>query len=255
MRGRAFADSLSIADVEACHAGNRRRAHHRMSWSHFAAQAVNQTAKQHKMHRDKLAAKKCANSLALTAPQQGAQPALPNRPKSAPIPLSERQALKAQSALCLFRREWMATAEATGEKYNPCSLHHWATIKDKYAELPEERRRNFEEQAELEPGRAKVAREVDKASRAGPLPLADGDAEPAQGEQAALAAADVERYAYFWTSCLATPTTTTRGASTTMPLCLSRMSLHVALKVAWMAATMQCLPQQKPAQTRWPLTA
>ena len=120
VRAMCHAVSMSIADVESVHAGNRARAHMQMSWGHFAACCANSEAQHNKGIRE-----------------AQAQPAgqLGENDRS-----MQRFPLRGRNPLMEFRQQYMDGLSLSGRQFNPASTEFWEEVKLAFRELPAHRR-------------------------------------------------------------------------------------------------------------------
>ena len=148
-----YARSLtwSIADVEQSHAANRQNAG--AAFSTICAKYINSEAlRQRDLHR--------RIELGHQSHEESNQTQLPSlrsgsdlrkaKPKSNTILLKEKvlqkkPGAKAESALLLFRKDYLQRQSLSGRvRFNPCSHEAWQEVKEHFAQLPEPQRLLYE---------------------------------------------------------------------------------------------------------------
>ena len=156
----AWGVPLSIASVESRHKRNRMNSNKQMTWGHFAAQYMNAEARSVTMQLRRVGVQ--------AQPEQAAQ-GIVEGPSAAPSfedhnsdlpapPALQDDPLRAQSAINLFRKEWLRKHCEGGRVVNPCSSACWAEVVAAYDRLDDDRRRDYETRSEASVGLAQRSR-------------------------------------------------------------------------------------------------
>ena len=165
---------VSIAAVERVHAGNRKRTHPQSKFGLFAAHNINVEV------QNKYAAYRLLRAQRLAAHREAVQDRAEESHSATSLQYDEEEArdfrnnhLRAQTALQLFRTDWMADQRLQNLRWNPAGPATWPTIRATFAALPSARLTHYENLAEASTSSARLARANFAQQARSTLPIAD----------------------------------------------------------------------------------
>ena len=164
---------VSIAAVERVHAGNRKRTHPQSKFGLFAAHNINVEV------QNKYAAYRLLRAQRLAAHREAVQDRAEESHSATSLQYDEEEArdfrnnhLRAQTALQLFRTDWMADQRLQNLRWNPAGPATWPTIRAAFAALPSARLTHYENMAEASTSSARLARANFAQQARSTLPIA-----------------------------------------------------------------------------------
>lgn len=160
LRQLSWMIKLSVADVEREHAKNKRRVHPQNMIGILTAQSTLGQVSSRQSNFEVI-----EPGAADSAAPSGA--ALPHTAASAApvVHEPERVLRKAQTALQLFRADWLKEERAAGRCPKPVGASHWHAVRQAFAWLTEWRRQNYEERSMASRGEAQLGRAKAKHQR------------------------------------------------------------------------------------------
>ena len=176
---------LTVAYVERRHARHRRTSHDQMPWHAFAAGSVNHEFREQLASRQAL-----MQRLQQRQQEQDGPLDVPALAAAAAPPVPRQR--RGQSALQIFRAEWLQTERACGRARNPITTRSWQLVHAAFAQLQPRERALYEARSEASMSQTKRDRDALRAARNGPPRPDAGAAGDGAGLPAAAANLAVE---------------------------------------------------------------
>ena len=164
----AFITKLTIASVERRHATHQQQANKGMPFPMFSAGSVltesrHQASALERMKTERLRHQQIEQQ-AQQAPEDQLQPipkrSATQRKKSERRLAAGGKVIRAQTALDLYKSDWLSREKVLGRQWNPASKECWESCKLSFASLPEDEKASLEERARASKLEAFVNRQV-----------------------------------------------------------------------------------------------